>query len=177
MCPFDISPIIAWIITYLTIKAISILEYLNTVMSNWFRRYRKEVDDVTFAAYNGGQWRSSSSLSSLPSFDFSAPPSPSLEPESLPESSDCQPPPDCCDCCWFCWWCCWCCCICCCCDWNWADCFGTLWRLPVRGSASAPAPSNIGWRIRRRAFMNQLFTWSNVRFVWLAIWRFSSSVG
>lgn len=37
--------------------------------------------------------------------------------------------------------------------------------------------SNIGCRMRRRALMNQLFTCSNVRFVWAAIWRFSSSVG
>lgn len=37
--------------------------------------------------------------------------------------------------------------------------------------------SSIGWRIRRRAFMNQLLTCNKVKFVWAAIVRFSSSVG
>lgn len=145
----------ARLITYLTVKAISIPEYLNTVMSNWIWRYRKEVD---VSVIDRGQWRSSSSLS-LPSFDLAAPPSPSLEPESLAESSDCQPA----CCCW----------VACCCT----ACFETLWRLPARDAVSAPAPSSIGCRIRRRALINQLFTCSSVKFVWLAIWRFSSSVG
>lgn len=39
------------------------------------------------------------------------------------------------------------------------------------------AVSNIGWRILLLALMNQLLTWSIVRFVWLAITFFSSSVG
>ena len=50
-----------------------------------------------------------------------------------------------------------------------------LWRPWL--SLSELAVSNIGWRILRRAFINQLFTWSNVRFVCPAIALFSSSVG
>lgn len=37
--------------------------------------------------------------------------------------------------------------------------------------------SNIGWRIRRRALINQLFTCNKERFVFWEIARFSSSVG
>ena len=37
--------------------------------------------------------------------------------------------------------------------------------------------SNIGWRIRRRALINQLFTCNRERFVFCEIARFSSSVG
>jgi hypothetical protein len=43
-------------------------------------------------------------------------------------------------------------------------------------SAGALA-SSIGCRILLLALMNQLLTWSNVRLVWAAMWRFSSSVG
>jgi hypothetical protein len=51
-----------------------------------------------------------------------------------------------------------------------------LWFCPWL-SFKEFAVSNIGWRILRRAFMNQLLTWSKVRFVCDAIERFSSSVG
>ena len=56
-----------------------------------------------------------------------------------------------------------------------------FWRINSKSRFFLPSlgldASNMGWRILRLAFMNQLFTWRSVKFVWDAICLFSSSVG
>ena len=58
-----------------------------------------------------------------------------------------------------------------------AELLDVLWLWIPWLSLREFAVSNIGWSILLLAFMNQLFTWSKVRFVCEAIVRFSSSVG